>query len=105
MLLKSLGYEPHEAASGDEALRVAEKLPDLCAAVVDVVMPGPNGWETLEALHQMMPGLPAIMVSGYNQPQANRNRGEASGVTVLTKPFSREALKVALQKSLATRNH
>lgn len=102
MLLNSLGYEPHEAASGEEALRVAEKLPNLWAAVVDVVMPGLDGWETLEALHQVQPSMPAIMVSGYNQSQANRNRGEASGVTVLTKPFSRETLKVALQQGFQT---
>ncbi len=99
-LLASCGYETHQAAGGKEAVELAEKLPDLRAAVVDLIMPEFDGWETLEMLRRVRPGLPAIIVTGHDQNQATRKPDDAPAITMLTKPFSRQSLHKTMKSLL-----
>ena len=70
-LLKSAlitqGHEVIAAENGLQAVSLVadspEQPPDL--AVVDMLMPGMNGRETVQALRKQIPGLPVIFATGY----------------------------------------
>jgi len=49
--LKKAGYEVFDAGDGDQTLeRIRQKKPDL--VVLDVMMPGKNGWEVAKELRR-----------------------------------------------------
>jgi len=61
-LLTEHGFRVLTAGSGAEALELARHRP-LEAVVLDIMMPGMSGLETLERLHGQAPDLPVIMLT------------------------------------------
>jgi DNA-binding response OmpR family regulator len=60
--LKAAGYTVHTAADGSEALKlIDERVFDLL--LVDVSMPGPSGFQVLEAVRRDAE-IPVLIVSG-----------------------------------------
>lgn len=86
-MLRAAGFIVLTAATGAEALRLAENE-SVRLVVTDVVMPGMNGVELAERLHQSHSALPVVFMSGAI-PQS-QIRG-LSG-PFLQKPFSEEVL-------------
>ena len=67
-ILTRHGFEVSQAESGDEALlRVKEELPDL--VIMDVIMPGLNGFQTTRALTRApeTAHIPILMCTGKEQ--------------------------------------
>src|SRR3977135_3574096 len=62
------GYETRSYSRGDEMLASIKQgdAPDI--VLLDVMMPGMNGIETLKALKAAKPDLQAIMLSGREHP-------------------------------------
>lgn len=94
--LRRAGYDVLESASGAEALGVIAEKPDIALVVMDVMMPGMNGDEVARRLHTVRPELPVLFVTGYADfamlPE---------GVTVLHKPYTRDALLGDVRAMLA----
>ena len=65
-LLSEEGYETETASNGAEALEAAETEVDL--VLLDLQMPGKDGWETFELLTCRHPWLPVILITA----QANQ---------------------------------
>ena len=88
------GYLPQEAASGEEALRmVAEAPPD--AVLLDIVMPGMDGFQICAALRCMPQGmnLPIVMTTSLESTD-NIDRAYAAGATdYLPKPINPTLLR------------
>lgn len=88
MALTRAGYQVLVCASGMEALdRVASAASPPDAAVVDLMMPGISGDDTIQRLRRICPGLPAILSSGYrrNEPGIAAMRRD---VPFLAKPYT-----------------
>jgi DNA-binding response OmpR family regulator len=99
------GYEVDTASRGEEALeRVRSHRPDV--VVLDVMMPGVDGWEVCRRLKEM-PGVnhvPVIFLSARAQDE-DRQRGYALGVDeYVTKPFDPSHLVEIVRRSLAKRS-
>jgi two-component system KDP operon response regulator KdpE len=61
------GYEVVEASSGEEALeKVKEVLPNI--VLLDVMMPGMDGWETCRRIKSIAP-IPIIIISVRSLPE------------------------------------
>lgn len=78
-ILESAGYEVDLACSAEEGLiKVEQRAYGLC--LVDVEMPGMDGFNFIAALRSQPPfaELPAILVTSLNRP-ADRQRGVAVG--------------------------
>jgi DNA-binding NarL/FixJ family response regulator len=56
-----------QAASGDEAVKVAKKMKPQ-VVLLDVRMPGVDGLTALEKLRQQMPGVKVVMLSTFDNP-------------------------------------
>lgn len=94
--LAPLGLETQRALDGEEAAHLAERR-EFAAAIVDLVMPRLNGFETAALIRGSARGrsLPILILSGYDRDGARRLPGfaDAAGVEYLSKPFSTEALR------------
>jgi PAS domain S-box-containing protein len=91
--LAGSGYAVLAAGSGEEAIEVARaNRGGFDIVVADVVMPGMDGREVVDALRREVPGLRALYVSGYTQDVIARRGVLDSGVEFLPKPFTAGAL-------------
>ena len=86
--LGTAGYRTLSAASGEEALRLAQKeQPDL--VLLDVMMPGIDGYDVLKVIRsQEGDPLPVLMLTASADP-GSAARGWVDGVDYyLAKPFT-----------------
>jgi len=84
--LRAAGYQPVVALNGQDGLRQASlSQPDL--VVLDVMMPGTDGWEVCRLLRQES-AVPIIMLTAKGE-EIDKLRGFHLGVDdYVTKPFS-----------------
>ena len=90
-LLEQAGYKVRPALSGEVALRAIEvSLPDLI--LLDVRMPGMNGYETCRRLRasEKSRDIPVIFISAMNDMEDKLEGFRAGGVDYIAKPFQAE---------------
>ncbi len=95
--IRTLGLEPIVAASGEEALALAEGVA-LRAVVTDLHMPGMGGVALLQRLSPTQRGARFIVVTG-NPDIAAESFPHGHASVVLRKPWGEEALERALTSS------
>ncbi len=98
LYLEMEGYLVFSAIDGEEALeKVREKLPDL--VVLDVLMPGMDGFETLEEIRRVS-NVPVIMLTVKGE-ESDKVHGLSLGADdYVTKPFSQRELLSRIQAVL-----
>ena len=101
--LQTAGYRPLTASSGPSGLRLAtEAQPDL--VVLDVMMPGMDGWEVCERLRDKS-HIPIIMLTAKGE-EIDKLRGFRLGVDdYVTKPFSFAEVVARVGAVLARATH
>lgn len=89
--LLSPHYTVVEASDGREALELIEgRCPDL--VLLDLIMPGLSGLETLEAYHRTNPSLPTLVLTGTDEPEAACRALSMGAHAYITKPFDASVL-------------
>ncbi|HUQ14205.1 MAG TPA: PAS domain-containing protein [Novosphingobium sp.] len=68
--LRDCGFEVVEAASGEEALALADDAGKFACVVTDYLMPGIDGVELARRLRRREPTLPIMLLSGYAELDA-----------------------------------
>jgi CheY-like chemotaxis protein len=99
--LEELGYNVLHANSGTSGLASFRRnTPDM--VLVDFSMPGMNGVEVTNKARELVPNLPAIIISAYADAGS---LFEIIGprTSVLRKPFSAKDLRKAVDRMLPTR--
>lgn len=88
--LEREGYQVMEAGGADEALEAAAtRTPEL--VLLDVVLPGIDGWQLLQKLQELYGAVPVIMFSG--QVDATRDEVQQRGAKAFVgKPFDPQQL-------------
>lgn len=101
--LEAAGHRVATAGDGREALDAAcRERPDVI--VLDVLMPGIDGWQLLERLKADGAGLgdiPVVMVTALGQTEDRLRAGIEGAVRFITKPFEPRELVDAVADSLA----
>jgi DNA-binding response OmpR family regulator len=97
-LLERAGYEVNEASDGRDGLRaVFSDRPDL--VLLDVTMPGLDGWGTLERIRELT-DVPVLMVTARSG-ELEKVRGLKAGADdYMTKPFGRQELLARVEALL-----
>jgi CheY-like chemotaxis protein len=97
--LRACGYHVLEAASGFEALRLAEAVEGGCQLVVtDVVMPGMSGKALAEELRASWPEIKVLYMSGYPNEVILRHGVMNGAVNYLEKPFTPSELAAKVRE-------
>ncbi|MEL6816384.1 MAG: response regulator, partial [Cyanobacteria bacterium J06598_3] len=87
-VLEDAGYDVATALDGDRALKlVGINPPDLI--LLDIQMPGIDGFETCERLKQMpeIEAIPVIFMTALSDPQSKMKGFDLGAVDYITKPF------------------
>lgn len=85
-ILATNGYNVYTAESASSALAVLEKE-HIDLAVIDIMMPGINGYELTEMIREFSADLPILMVSAKQLPN-DRKRGFLAGIDdYMSKPI------------------
>lgn len=104
-LLDRQGFDVVAASDGEEALRLAEKIsPDL--VLLDIVMPGMDGFEVLHALRLQKDEseLPVIMVTGADETSKLVKAFDLGANDFLTKPIDVDAVMARIGTQMKLRH-
>lgn len=86
--LKRAGYEIVEAESGEQAIELLDKHPDVHLALLDVMLPGIDGFEVCRHIRASNPAMGIIMLTARTQ-EMDKVTGLMTGADdYVTKPFS-----------------
>ena len=86
--LKRAGYETIEAATGEEALTRLKQNPDVKVALLDIMLPGIDGFEVCRRIRAMDSKIGIIMLTARTQ-EMDKVTGLMTGADdYVTKPFS-----------------
>ena len=86
--LRRSGYDPLEAATGEEALKLLEENEDICVALLDVMLPDIDGFEVCRRIRASGSRMGIIMLTALSQ-EMDKVTGLMTGADdYVTKPFS-----------------
>ena len=100
-LLENCGYTVLEAGDPEEAIGLAEgRKNSIALLITDVVMPVMSGAMLANRLMEARPELRVLYVSGYTDDAIVHHRISNSPLSVLAKPFTRDALAIRVREIL-----
>ena len=100
-ILQAAGYQVLKARHAAEAMRIFRQNTDTIELLVlDVVLPGRNGWELARELIHLHPQLKIVFVSGYPENANTRTADFGHKVVYLPKPFSVNSLMQKVREAI-----
>ncbi|MCA9576582.1 MAG: response regulator [Sandaracinaceae bacterium] len=101
--LTDLGLSVAQARDGREGLqRYAVHGDDVRGILLDLTMPGVDGYEVLREVRRTKPSLPVVLCSGYDRHEVLDRLPPDPHCVFLSKPFTVEQLEHAVRTVLAT---
>ena len=99
-ILEVEDYKVETATTGEEALERVQKglRPDL--VLLDLLMPGIDGLQTLEQLRQIQPGVKVVMLSCVGDTRKVVQAMRLGAHDYLTKPFQKAELDTVIDQCL-----
>ena len=98
-LLKSAGYRAEAFISAEHYLAARNHEETRCI-IVDIGLPGMNGFELERRLTAEDSRLPVVFVSAHDEPEVRDEAAHAGAVAFLGKPFDDNALLDAIRTAL-----
>ena len=101
-MLESIGgFRVFGAADGAAAVELfRQHQAEIGCVLCDLTMPRMDGWATMAALRQLVPGLPIILTSGYDEARALAGDHAERPQAFLGKPYAVAALINAVRQFL-----
>jgi len=103
IVVGSRGHDAQTALGGEEALSLVENdMPDVM--LLDLNMPGLDGFETLDRLRRMPGGkdLPVLIITALDDEDLEGKVAEAGGAALLRKPVDVNHLADQIEVYAAT---
>jgi two-component system, NtrC family, response regulator AtoC len=99
-LLEVDDYKVETASTGEEALERIEKGMEPDLVLLDVLMPGIDGLETLEQIRQKRPAAKVVMLSCVNDTRKVVQAMRLGAHDYITKPFQKAELDAVIDQCL-----
>lgn len=101
-LIHSAGYDVETYSSGAEFLQSTQDHEPACV-VLDLRMPGVNGFDVQAELKQARMDLPIVVVTGHDTPLALARAMNQGAAAYLIKPIDERMLLRAIDEAIAGR--
>ena len=75
---------------------------DFALILLDLLMPGVNGYELVQAIHQRAPDIPIVILSSLGDRHMQQTIRENGAAAIIEKPFSRKELLERIEAVLAS---
>ena len=102
-LLDELGYRVVEAGDGPSGLAILQSSLPIDLLITDVGLPGLNGRQIADAARALRPALKVLFMTGYAASMPLASDSLASGMELIAKPFTLDALAARVQEMLRSR--
>src|SRR5438270_4712198 len=99
-LLEVDNHTVQTASTGEEALELVEKGLQPNLVLLDLLMPGIDGLETLERLRKLQPNVRVVMLSCVNDTKKVVQAIRLGAVDYITKPFQKAELDAVIDQCL-----
>jgi len=99
-MLELESFRVETVSSGEAALERVRKDPSPQVVLLDVVMPGMDGLQTLESLRRIRPEIKVVMFSCINDPRTVVQAVRLGAQDYLTKPFDKGGLIEVIEQCL-----
>ncbi len=99
MVLESVGFQVESATDGEEGIKKAKEVkPDLI--LLDIMMPGIDGWETLKRLKRDpdTQGIPVVIFTAREHARGHQKSAEMGAAGYFRKPFEPDELIELVEK-------
>lgn len=103
-MLKTTGHQVESYESGVELLKNSGKLEQGCI-LLDIRMPGMDGLEVQQALHDKGVRLPVIIMTGHGDVGLAVKAMKAGAIDFIEKPFEKDTLLSSLQEGFRRLAH
>ncbi len=102
MVLEAAGFRVESATNGEDGIAKAKSLaPDL--VLLDIMMPGIDGWETLTRLKRdaATSNIPVIIFTAREHARGHQKSSEMGAADYFRKPFEPDELIELVEKHVA----
>jgi PAS domain S-box-containing protein len=94
-MLEDLGHHVFQATSGEQALSLLGRHPEVAMLITDHAMPSMTGAELATVVQRICPSLPIVLATGY----AELPTDSAPALMRLAKPFTQQELENAIAQA------
>jgi len=96
LMLQKLGYNVLPASKDKEAIEIFKKN-DVAFVILDMLMPGMNGYEIYYQLKMIQPKLKILLASGYTGDQFEKRLESIGFDGFIKKPFTLRQLSEKIE--------
>ncbi|HEX8170066.1 MAG TPA: sigma-54 dependent transcriptional regulator [Thermoanaerobaculia bacterium] len=102
-VLRREGFDVISAASGEEALSILDSTEEVDLVILDVMLPGISGIDTLRAMRIANPTLPVIVITAFSSIDGAIEAMKQGAFHYIPKPFKNEEVVLTVNKALEQR--
>src|SRR4030065_408937 len=102
LILTKDGFRAETAENGQIGLEKAREMKP-ALALIDLKMPGLSGFEVLERIKDIDPGIIPIVITGYATVDSAVEAMKKGAYDFLPKPFTPEELRIIINRALERR--
>jgi DNA-binding NtrC family response regulator len=102
-VLRREGFEVVMAASGEQALALLDQDENIDLVILDIMLPGISGIDTLRALRIANPNLPVIVITAFSSIDGAIEAMKHGAFHYIPKPFKNEEVVLTVNKALEQR--
>lgn len=103
ILLEKEGHETVEASSGREAIDRLREI-DFDLVITDIKMAHVDGLQVLEAVHELCPHTPVIMITAFASTETAVEAMKKGAYDYIIKPFKIDEMKLIIKNALKKRH-
>ncbi len=100
-LVGEMGHDALTASSAEEGLEIARQTPP-DAIVLDIRLPGIDGLEAMERLHEILGPVPIIVITAYGVLSTAVTAVRNGAFDYITKPFDLQTAERTIARALAS---
>lgn len=98
--IKAFDFNIIRAKNGREAVQLVKDNKDVSLVLMDLKMPGMDGYEATRQIKEINPALPVVAVTAYALAGDEMKTIKAGCDAYISKPFSRESILEVIGKYL-----